>query len=139
MISKSHLKQNILNQSLSVAISSPSKIKMGAILFRKKKLIAASCNYDQKTHPVQSFWANRTAKVHGEDFAKKPFIHCEIGCLIKAKENADTIIVCRVGGHSGRELRYARPCPICEMYLRYSNIQHIHYSTRQGFLYEFWS
>lgn len=139
MPTSSPLKQEFLKQAFAVALSSPSKKRMGAILLRKKKVIAASCNYDRKSHPVQSWWANKTAELYGESFSTKVFIHAEIGALIKAKENADTIVICRVGGHSGRELRNSRPCVICESYIRHSNIQHIHYSTNQGFMYEYWS
>lgn len=135
---KSHLKREFLRQAFAVALSSNSQIKMGSIIIKKKKVISASSNYDYKTHPIQSWWAHKTAEVHGEVFSKRIYLHAEIGALIKTKEDADTIVICRVGGHSGRELRNARPCVICEGFIRHSGIKHIHYSTNQGFLYENW-
>ena len=134
----SPLKKGIINQAVAVAMSSPSKKRMGAILLKKNKVIAASCNYDRKSHPVQQFWAKRTAEVYGPDFMHKMFVHAEIGALIKSKDDADTIVVCRVGGHSGKELRNARPCKICSSYILHSQIKHIHYSTDVGFVYEYW-
>jgi deoxycytidylate deaminase len=138
MATKSPMKREILNQSMVVAMSSPSKKKMGAILLKKKKVVAASCNYDKKSHPVQYWWAQKTAELYGKDFSEKVFIHAEIGAMVKSKSDADTIVVCRVGGHSGDELRNARPCKICASYLMYSNIKHVHYSTDNGFVYEYW-
>jgi deoxycytidylate deaminase len=138
VVTKSRLKQEFLRQAFAVALSSNSQIKMGAIIIKRRRVIAASSNYDYKTHPIQSWWAHKTAEIYGEPFSQRIYLHAEIGALIKAKENADTIVICRVGGHSGRELRNARPCVICEGFIRHSGIGHIHYSTNQGFLYENW-
>jgi len=138
MVTKSPMKSEILNHAVTVAMSSPSKKQMGAILLKKKKIVAASCNYDKKSHPVQHWWAQKTAELYGKDFSEKVFIHAEIGAMVKCKTDADTIIVCRVGGHGRDELRNARPCKICSAYLMYSNIKHVHYSTDNGFVYEYW-
>jgi deoxycytidylate deaminase len=135
---KSNLKREFLRQAFAVALSSNSRRKVGAILIRKKRVIAASCNYDKKSHPIQSWWANKTAEIYGKHLSEKVYLHSEISALIRAREDADSIVICRVGGHSGRELRNARPCVICEGYIRYSGIDHIHYSTNNGFLYEYW-
>lgn len=138
MPTSSFLKNSILNQAIKVASSSPSQKRVGAILLSKKKIISHSCNFDQRTHPIQYRLANETARVHGNDFSKKLFLHAEIGALIKAKRKADTIVICRVGGHSGVELRNARPCKICSGFILNSGIKHVHYSTDDGFQYEYW-
>lgn len=134
----SNLKKRYLKQVFDVAYSSPSEFKVGAILITKKKVIASSCNYDRKTHPVQLKWAAKAERSYGDDLGKKTYLHAEIGALIKARQKADTIVICRVGGLSGTELLNARPCRICSGFLIASGVVNIHYSTREGFLYERW-
>lgn len=134
----SNLKQRFLKQAFNVALKSPSEFKVGAILIVKKKVIAESCNFDRRTHPVQSKWALRAERSYGEDLGKKTYLHAEIGALIKAKGKANTVVVCRVGGLSGVELFNARPCKICSGFLREFGVKHVHYSTKDGFKYEYW-
>lgn len=139
MPTSSNLKTRIIKEAIKVASSSPSQKRVGAILLLKKKIISYSCNFDQRTHPIQYRLANETARVHGNDYSKKLYLHAEIGALIKAKTKADTIVICRIGGHSGTELRNARPCKICSGFILNSGIKHIHYSTNDnGFQYEYW-
>lgn len=133
MPTKSFLKPEILNQAISVAMASPSKKKVGSILLKKSKVIASAVNLDFKTHPIQYEWGCKVGK------PEKSFLHAEISCLIRARDNADTIVVARIGGHGRDELRCARPCPVCSAYLKYeSKVVHIHYSTNEGFMYEYW-
>lgn len=137
---KSHLKKSILNQSIAVAMASNAPKKVGAILLRKNRIIATAVNDYSRTHPVQAYAAQNAARIfNSPDLALKQFGHSEILVLIKAREDADTIVVCRVGGHGGQELRMSKPCPICTyQILNYSKITHVHYSTNNGFVYEYW-
>ncbi len=139
MIQKSHLKKSILDQAIAVAMASDAPKKMGAILLKRNKIISAAVNDYEKTHPVQYWAAQNAAKIFNDDsLAKKVFCHCEINCLIKAKETADTIVVCRVGGHGKKHIRNARPCKLCSVFLIKNKIYNIHYSTDNGFVYENW-
>jgi deoxycytidylate deaminase len=140
MATKSPLKKCILKQSYAVAMSSNAPKKIGAILLKKNRIIASAVNDYHRTHPVQALAAQNAARIFNEpNLKKKTFLHSEIRALIKAREDADTIVVCRVGGHGGQELRMSRPCRVCEGYIRScSDVVHIHYSTSQGFLYEYW-
>jgi deoxycytidylate deaminase len=141
MSTRSPLKKSILQQSISVAMASDAPKKMGAVLLDKKnRVIATGTNSYVKTHPVQYWAAQNAAKIWGENgLSEKVYLHAETRVLIKSKEDADTIVVCRVGGHGGRELRNARPCRICtHLILNCTTIQHVHYSTQQGFMYEYW-
>lgn len=100
---------------------------------RKNKVIATAANHDCKSHPLQAKWAERVG------LNEKIYLHAEMSAMIKAREEADKIVVVRLGGHSGDELRQARPCPICEAYLRHSNIKHVYYSEwTNKFSYEYW-
>lgn len=122
-----------LKQAVEIAMTSPSRKKVGAVLMNKNKVIATATNLDFKSHPLQAKWAEKVG------LKEKIYLHAEMACLIKAREDADKIIVVRLGGHSGRALRNAKPCPICEAALRYSGIQHIYYSvTDNKFSYEYW-
>jgi deoxycytidylate deaminase len=140
MATKSPLKKCILKQSYAVAMSSDAPKKIGAILLKKNRIIASAVNDYTRTHPVQALAAQNAARIFNEpQLENKTFLHSEIRALIKAREDADTIVVCRVGGHGGQELRMSRPCRVCEAYIRScSSVVHIHYSTPQGFMYEYW-
>jgi deoxycytidylate deaminase len=121
-------------------MSSNAPKKIGAILLKKNRVIASAVNDYTRTHPVQFFAAQNAARIFNQPHLdKKQFLHAELRSLIKAREDADTIVVCRVGGHGGEELRLSRPCIICSNYIRNcSGVVHIHYSTPNGFLYEYW-
>jgi deoxycytidylate deaminase len=141
MSTRSPLKKQILNQAIAVALASDAPKKMGAILLDKRnRVIASGTNSYSKTHPIQYFAAQNAAKIWGDEaLSFKQYLHSEIRVLIKAKEDAHTIVVCRIGGHGGKELRYSRPCPVCSSYiLSCTTIQHVHYSTPNGFQYEYW-
>ena len=102
---KSYLKPAILKQAIAVAMASDAPKKMGAILLKRNKIIAAAVNDYTRTHPVQHWAAQNAAKIWNDpNLAKKSYPHCEIKCLIKAKEDADTIVVCRVGGHGKKQM-----------------------------------
>jgi len=140
MATKSPLKKTILHQAFAVAMASNAPKKMGAILLKRNRIIASAVNDYHRSHPVQYWAAQNAARIFNEpNLEKKIFGHAEIISLIKAKEDTDTIVVCRVGGHGGQELRDSRPCRICSNYIRScSSVIHIHYSTPQGFMYEYW-
>jgi deoxycytidylate deaminase len=136
----SQMKPEILNSAIAVAMASPSKERVGSIILKKRKIIAAACNYDRKTHPMQEKYAMLASRVHeNEAYSKKLYLHSETNSLIKAKGEGDTIIIARVGGHGGNKLRNSRPCPLCTLFLQHYGIKKVHYSTPNGFLFEEWS
>lgn len=135
----SPLKPEVLNQAIAVAMASNSRKRVGCVILKKKKIIAAACNHDKKTHPIQKLYANLASQIHGnQELSHKIFLHSEILGLLRAKEGGDTIITARVGGHGGNKLRNARPCPLCTLFLKHHGIKNVHYSTANGFLYEEW-
>ncbi len=139
MIQKSSLKKEILNQAIAVAMASDAPKKMGAVLLKKKRIISSAVNDYEKTHPLQYWAAQNASKVFGdENLSKKIYCHAELNALIKARTDADTIVVCRMGGHGKRQIRNARPCKLCYLMLKKYGVKHIHYSTEHGFMYEYW-
>ena len=135
MPTRSFLKKSIQQQAIAVALSSPSKKRVGSILFKRNRLIASAVNLENKSHPLQKRFA---CLMEDENYHHKIYLHSEINCLIRAREDADTIVVARVGGHNHNELRNAKPCAICSSALRSQGIKHVHYSTDDGFMYEYW-
>lgn len=136
-----NLKKTIFKQAIAVAMASDAPKKMGAILLKRNKIVSVATNSYTKTHPVQKWAAERTARLYNQkDYSLKQYLHSEIRAIIKAKgESADTIVVCRVGGHGGEELREARPCKICSAVLIENGVYNIYYSTNNGvFNYEYW-
>lgn len=135
----SPMKPEFLNQAVAVAMASSSKKRVGSIILKKKRLIASACNCDRKTHPIQKKFADLASQIYvNESFSRKIFLHSEILCVIRAREEGDTIITARVGGHGGNKLRNSRPCPLCTLYLKEHGIKKIHYSTPNGFRFEQW-
>lgn len=117
--------------AVRTARSSPSRKRVGAVLLNKNKVVVTATNLDKKTHPLQA----KFASIVGLD--EKIYLHAEIAALIKARSDCDTIVVARLGGHTGEELRNSKPCPVCRLALQEAGIKRICYTTDNGFLYEY--
>ena len=117
--------------ALQTADSSLSRKKVGAVLLNKGRVVAKGVNQDTKTHPLQA----RLAELVGLE--EKIYLHAEVAALIRCRSDVDTIVVARLGGHEGDELRNARPCPICTLALEQAGIKHIYYTTDNGFEYDY--
>ena len=140
MATKSPLKKCVLQHSYAVALSSNAPKKMGAILLDKRnRIISAGVNSYQITHP-QQFYAAVIAskKFQNPNLSKKLFLHCELNCILKARRPGHKLVICRVGGHGGTELRDSFCCNICYLYITNNcpTIKEIHWSTNeQDFVY----
>ena len=136
----SSLKSEIKKQSIAVAMTSNGSRKMSAILLDKRnRIISTGVNSYEVTHPKQFYAAliaSKKFKTPGLD--KKMFLHCELNCLIRARKPGHKLVICRIGGHSGIELRNSFCCPICYLYIinNCPTIKEIHWSTNdQDFKY----
>lgn len=123
----SGISDNFLQLAIDTAKSSPSRRRVGAVLLKKNKVIATAVNLEEKSHPLQAKLAQKVG------LGEKIYLHAEISVLIKAKEDADTIVVARV--NSQNKLRMAKPCPICALALEQEGIKNIYYTTNEGFMY----
>lgn len=121
----------IMGLAIKVAESSKSRKRVGALLLNKNKVISQGVNQDTKSHPFQAKLADMVG------LSEKIYLHAEISALVKCKSEVDTIVVARLGGHEGNELRNAKPCPICSLAIQQAGIEHIYYTTDEGFLYEY--
>jgi tRNA(Arg) A34 adenosine deaminase TadA len=123
------ISDNFLELAIETAKTSPSRRKIGAVLLKKSKVVATAVNLEKKTHP----WQAKLAKKVG--LCEKIYLHAEVSALIKAKEDADTIVVARV--NTQNKLRMAKPCPICAFALEQAGITNIYYTTNEGFMYKY--
>ena len=121
----------IMDLAIKVAESSKSRKRVGALLLNKNKVISQGVNQDTKSHPFQAKLADMVG------LSEKIYLHAEISALVKCKSEVDTIVVARLGGHEGNELRNAKPCPICSLAIQQAGIEHFYYTTDEGFLYEY--
>ena len=123
--------RSTMDYAIKVAQLSRSRKRVGALLLHKNKVVTHGVNQDTKSHPLQA----RLAEAVG--LKEKIYLHAEISALVKCKSEVDTIVVARLGGHNGKELRNAKPCPICALALKQAGIEHIYYTTDEGFLYDY--
>ena len=108
-----------------LAMSSPSRWRVGCVLLRKGRVVVSTTNVEGKTHPRQSELAVRV----GQPYRRS--LHAELRALLKAtKIVADTLVVGRV--NSKNELCLARPCPVCQLAISESGIRSVYYSTDDG-------
>lgn len=121
--------ENIYDLAIETAKTSPSKKQVGAILLNKNKVVITATNLETKSHPIQAKFAERVG------LKEKIYLHAEISALVKCKEECDTIVVARVNPQG--KIRMAKPCPICQLALSEAGISKIHYTTNDGFLYEY--
>lgn len=129
----SPLKDDIKQQCIAVALASNAPKKMSAILLDKKnRVISTGVNSYEITHPLQFYAAmNASKKYDNPSLSKKLYLHCEINCLIKARKPGHKLVICRVGGHGGKQLRNSFCCPICYLYITTNapSVKEIHWST----------
>jgi len=111
-------------------MSTHGRFKVGAVIAKKGKLIAAGVNSD-KSHPVQKHYDRvRGFKTHHN-------CHAEVRAVLNSRLNVLTgcsIYVYRETKNG--TLGKSRPCPACIKMLRDYDIKHIYYTTEEGFCEE---
>lgn len=140
---ESDLKSRIIDQVVAVAMASHGPQRVGAILLKKNKIVAAACNNYTKSDPYQAKISKQASLFYNcPNYSKRIYGHAETIALKKIQNgDADTIVVCRLSGrHNSKKLRMARPCELCYFLITnfFQSIHHVHYSTENGFMYERW-
>lgn len=103
----------------AAACSDNERAKVGAALFKGNKLIAVSWNDTRKTHPDSPY--------------RFKAIHAEFGVFLgnhKIDVYNGTLFVARVDKHG--KLKIAKPCGLCEKFIRAAGIRKIFYTNRDG-------
>lgn len=116
---------NSIDIAIKMALQSPFKHKIGAVVLdAKDNILSSGCNR-RKTHPLQ--YAH--AKATGND--KRHFLHAEIAALVKVRSGIPhTCLVLRIGNDGS--FRMARPCPVCMSALAEAQVKYVVYSTDDG-------
>jgi deoxycytidylate deaminase len=131
----SPLKSEIKKQSIAVAMASNAPKRMSAILLDKRnKVISTGVNSYQITHTQQFYAAVIASKAFkNPNLSKKLYLHAELNCILKSRKPGHKLVICRVGGHNGNELRNSFCCPICYLYIvnNCPTIKEIHWSTNE--------
>lgn len=101
------------------------RYRVGAVIYRRKAVLGRACN---KLY-------TRARNLHPR-YTRRPTsdgsIHAEVGAILGAKTNlrgAEALVVRinRIG-----ELRLARPCSHCQLYLENVGIKRVVFSTSKG-------
>jgi deoxycytidylate deaminase len=110
-----------LKQAIDEAQKSEHKQKMGAIIFDKSKIISKGFNHPQ-----------RSVKHLKKKFQRWPgTVHAEVDAILKAKSNLKNLSMLVVRINNKNQLRLARPCRWCQMYLEYVGIKKVYYSINE--------
>ena len=114
----------LTDKAIEAAKKSSYKVRMGAVIFRGKRLISVGHN-----HPMKA------AKHLHPRFQKWPgSIHAEVDAILKAKTDLRrcNILVVRINRLG--EIRTSKPCDKCFLYLKLTGIRKVYY-TVSGFNY----
>lgn len=112
------------DRAIEVAKSSDGTKKVGCVGVRKNKLVSESPNFFKKSHPTQAMYARRVNQ------PKRIHLHAEVATLIRAREEIDTLFVCRINKKG--DLRMSKPCPICQLAIESEGISTVYYTTDKG-------
>lgn len=105
-----------------------TKSNHAAVLLKNNKITGFGCN-SQRTNWVQRIYAKRAGS------PKKVVEHAEFAAMRDANGVGDTIVVIRLG--VGGQLLNSKPCSVCSLMLKESNIKHVYFSNvENGISYE---
>lgn len=105
----------------AAATSDHKRCKVAAVIFDKSRVVSIGVNeqrHNRKLHPM--FW-----KWEGS-------IHAEQSAILNARCDLRglSMLVIRLNNHG--QLRYSKPCPYCEKYIRFTKLKTIYYSDGEG-------
>jgi len=119
-----------LNKFVKIAIEESKKSthqqRCAAVIFKRNKIISKGFNTSQKS-----------TKHLKKKFQKWPgTIHAEVDAIIKAKTDLKRCSILVVRINKNEQLRLAKPCKYCQMYLEYIGIRKIFYTTNESVVKE---
>ena len=119
------LREDYVDKVVDAAKMSESKFRHAAICLNHNGHIVATATNSRKTHPQQAEYAKRVGR------PQKVSLHAELAALIKAREDVETVVVCRLNKRG--ELRLSKPCPVCRLALDEAGVDEVWFSTDIGF------
>ena len=112
-----------MDRAVEVARTSTGTKKVGAVLTKNGKFVSESPNFATKSHPQQSYYAKKVGQ------PRRIYLHAEQSALIRARSDADTIYVARLGAKG--DLRLSKPCSVCMAAIKeLTNIKTIWYTDK---------
>lgn len=118
--------ERVVEYAKQLAVTSPgvgrrNHARVGAVLFRKNKIIKAKTN-SYKTHPLLT------------KYTKWPFLHAETSCLFShGLDNCSDLDLLVVRVHRDSDtLSCAKPCPVCSQFIRLANVRETYYTNWTG-------
>jgi len=117
------LPNRIIERAKDSASRSTYTHRMGAVIFDKKKnIISCGCNF-----------AQRSAKhLHPKFYRWPGSIHAEMDCILRARTDLKGMNILVVRLNKRNELRLAKPCQHCQMYLKFVGLKNCYYSNSNG-------
>jgi deoxycytidylate deaminase len=114
----------LMHLALRIALKSISKYRLGAVIAKRKKILQVGFNQMGKTHPQMQKY------VKGD---WTPGLHAEVDCCLGLP--AEDLLGADV--YVGRIMKnglpsLARPCEVCQRFLKNVGVRVVYYSTREG-------
>ena len=119
------LREDYIDKVIDAAKQSEAKFRHAALCLNSKGHIVSVGTNSRKTHPQQAEYAKRTGR------EQKVKLHAEIAALVRARDDVETVVVCRLNKRS--ELRLSKPCPVCKLALEEAGVNEVWFSTDKGF------
>lgn len=115
----------IYTKAVIEATKSTSLYRVGAIIFKGKRIISVGHNYSMRS----------ASKLHPNKQKYPGSIHAEMSAILKARRSLKgySILVIRLSKND--EIRLAKPCKWCMNYLKAVGINKLYYSTNTGEIY----
>lgn len=111
----------ILKECIRVANKSSYKLKVGAVVFKGKRILSFGCN-DIRSSSIHNKYKEYHNSLHAEQAAVMNLDWNTLkGC---------SILVIRITPLG--KLANSKPCPMCAKLLKHIGIKHIYYSTSKG-------
>ena len=109
-----------MDLATAVALKSPSRFRLGAVLVKRRKVLGVGFNNMAKTHPRMERFNNQTFTLG---------LHAEVAACVGIPlidlEGADLYVV-RLLKNGKRAL--AKPCYICQKFIAHVGIRGVYYS-----------
>lgn len=113
--------------------STHPRARIAAVITKKNTILAIGVN-SEKSHPKQM--RHNTKRGFNVDIHHG--LHAEIAALLKTNEDLTGASIYVHRRNKAGNTANCRPCAACADALRERGVQHIHYTTELGLMYEEW-
>jgi tRNA(Arg) A34 adenosine deaminase TadA len=115
---------SLIRTAIKEAEKSDYRIRMGAVIFNKKKIVSKGHNHtnslQRKLHPTFQEWPDS--------------IHAEVEAVLKAKQNLKGYDLLIIRINKKKQFRISKPCPHCTALLNHVGIRNVYFSNDDGMI-----